>query len=167
MPLPGETAAPADFIETPRNPALKQLFAYWTAKRGVRAVPARADINPSEIKPLLPDVMIWKAEASGGPYTIRLVGERIVRFVGRNNTGASATLGMPEAAAAAMNAVLAQVVTSGRPLFRIGKAYWLAEKSYRDFEACYLPLSSDGGAVDMILGGVTFDAAMARSAAAG
>jgi hypothetical protein len=162
----GETAAQADFIAAPRSPALRSLFAYWTAKRGTAAAPARADIRPAEIKPLLPDVMIWNVEEIGGPYTIRLVGERIVRFVGRNNTGVPATHGMTETAAAGMTAVLDDVVRARLPRFRIGKAYWLQEKSYRDFEACYLPLSSDGRTVDMILGGVTFDDRTARIAAA-
>ena len=64
-------------------------------------------------------------------------------------------------AATVMNAVLARVANSGAPLFRSGKAFWLAEKSYRDFEACYLPLSADGETVDMIIGGVVFDVSRA------
>jgi len=101
--------------------------------------------------------MIWNVGEGAGSYTIRLVGENIVRFVGRNNTGESATRGMPDEAAAMMNNVLSLVVETRSPRFRAGKAYWLQEKSYRDFEVCYLPLSTDGEAVDMILGGVKFD----------
>lgn len=150
-------AAPASFIDTPRHPDLLRLFTYWNARRADRPAPARADIDPAQIKTLLPDVMIWNAQRQGEPFTIRLVGERIVRFVGRNNTGQSATFGMPADAAGVMTEVLGRVAASRTPLFRIGKAYWLLEKSYRNFEACYLPLSSDGETVDMILGGVKFD----------
>jgi hypothetical protein len=145
------------FIDAPRHPNLQLLFEYWNAKRGSRAAPSRADIRPAEIKPLLADVMIWNVGEGAGSYTIRLVGENIVRFVGRNNTGESATRGMPDEAAAMMNNVLSLVVETRSPRFRAGKAYWLQEKSYRDFEVCYLPLSTDGEAVDMILGGVKFD----------
>ena len=150
------SGAPASYIAAPRNPDLQRLLDYWTAKRGSRLAPARADIKPAEIKPLLADVMIWNVDAVGGPYTIRLVGESIVRFVGKNNTGADATVDMPPDAAATMTEVLTEVVRGKAPLFRVGKAHWQPDKSYRDFEACYLPLSSDGMTVDMILGGVKF-----------
>jgi len=106
---------------------------------------------------VLSDVMIWNVGRDGEPYTIRLVGDNIVRFVGRNNTGLPATIGMPDNIAAVMNAVLDEVVRSRAPRFRTGKALWHQEKSYREFEACYLPLSTDGQSIDMIFGGVTFD----------
>jgi hypothetical protein len=119
--------------------------------------PSRADIRPADIKSLLPDVMIWNVGKDATPHTIRLVGENIVRFVGVNNTGNPATAGMPEEAAATMSAVLNEVAETRSPRFRIGKAFWHREKSYRDFEACYLPLSADGETIDMILGGLRFD----------
>ncbi len=145
------------FIDAPRHPSLQRLFEYWTVKRGSRPAPARADIRPAEIKPLLADVMIWNVARGGIPHTIRLVGGNIVQFVGRNNTGEPATIGMPEDAAAAMTSILDQVAETRSPRFRLGKAFWHRENSYRDFEACYLPLSPDGETVDMILGGVKFD----------
>jgi hypothetical protein len=148
------SGAPVAYIEAPRHADLRALHHYWNAKRGARAMPGRADINPAEIKPLLPDVMIWSAL---DPFLIRLVGDHIVRFVGANNTGRPATHGMPTDAASRMRAVIATVIESRSPRFRFGKAYWLAEKSYRDFEACFLPLSADGESVDMILGGLKFD----------
>lgn len=157
MSTTGASPAQVLFIDSPRHPDLKQLLAYWAKKRGTRMAPARADIKPADIKSLLADVMIWNVDAVGGPYTIRLMGDSIVRFVGRNNTGADATTGMPQDAAATVTAVLTQVVRARTPLCRIGKAHWLPDKSYRDFEACYLPLSSGGETVDMILGGVKFD----------
>lgn len=147
--------APAIFIEAPRHPSLQKLLEYWQLKRETRVAPARGDIRPSEIKALLPDVMMWNA--SGERFTIRLVGESIVRFVGRNQTGKPATIDMPPDAAAAMIDILSQVVASKTPRFRIGRAFWLREKAYRQFEACYLPLSSGGETIDLILGGVTFD----------
>jgi hypothetical protein len=147
----------AAFIEAPRHPNLKTLLAHWTGMRGARPAPSRADIHPARIKSILGDVMIWNVGKNGGPHTIRLVGENIVRFVGRNNTGEAATFGMPPDAAAVMNGVLDEVAQAASPRFRVGKTFWHREKTYRDFEACYLPLSSDGEAIDMILGGVVFD----------
>jgi hypothetical protein len=152
--LTDKSQTPVIYIDSPRHPDLQTLFQYWSAKRGTRAMPARADINPADIKPLLPDVMIWSAVE---PFPIRLVGDHIVRFVGGNNTGKPATDGMPPNAAAAMLGVIMDVIAAKAPRFRLGKAFWLPEKEYRMFEAAYLPLSTDGMAVDMILGGIKFD----------
>jgi hypothetical protein len=149
-------SAQAVFIEAPRHPNLRLLFEYWTSKRAGRAAPSRADINPSQIKSVLADVMIWNV-GEHGQHTIRLVGENVVRFVGRNNTGELATAGMTPEAAAIMSDVLNQVVETRSSRFRAGKAFWHRQKSYRDFEACYLPLSSDGKKVDKILGGIMFE----------
>jgi hypothetical protein len=145
---------PAFYIDAPRHPDLKALFAYWSSKRGARLMPLRADIKPAELKPLLPDIMIWSATA---PFHIRLIGDHVVNFVGANNTGRPATDGMPPPAAAAMLEVLGQVVASKAPRFRAGKAHWAPEKTYRDFEASFLPLSDDGENVDTILSGIKFD----------
>lgn len=120
-------------------------------------MPSRADISPAGMKALLPYVMMWSVEAAGEPYRVRLVGEHIVRFVGQNYTGQSATHTMPPDAAASMLNVLGQVCASRAPRFRIGKAFWKPEKAYCDYEACFLPLSADGETVNLILGGLKFD----------
>ena len=144
------------FIDAPRDPNLQHLYAYWREKRGLRRAPAREDIRAEEITALLPNVMIWNVDKLGGSFTIRRVGENIVRFVGRNNTGASATEGMPAEAAVVMTAVLTRVAKSLTPLFRAGKAFWHQGRAERDFEVCYLPLSADGVTANMILGGLAF-----------
>ncbi|HUO92482.1 MAG TPA: PAS domain-containing protein [Rhizomicrobium sp.] len=149
-----KSVPPAVYIDAPRHPDLKALFDYWSSKRGTLLIPLRSDIKPAELKPLLADIMIWNATA---PFHIRLIGDHIVNFVGKNNTGRSATDGMTPDAAAAMLEVLNQVVTSKAPRFRRGKAHWAPSNAYRDFEACFLPLSDDGENVDTILSGIKFD----------
>lgn len=146
--------APVAFIDSPRHPLLRQLHDYWLAQRGERLMPAKADINPADIKAVLPDVIIWNATP---PYLIRLVGDHVVRFVGSNNTGQPAAQEMPPDAGRVMTMVLETVIETKSPRFRLGKAFWKPEKSYRDFESCFLPLSADGETVDMILGGLKYD----------
>jgi len=92
----------------------------------------------------------------GGGYTIRLVGDEVERFVGRNATGERAGSVMPPRAAELMVTILDAVATERAPKFRAGKAHWYQDKAYRDYEACFLPLSADGETVDIILGGVRF-----------
>lgn len=145
---------PVDYIGSPRHPLLQELYAYWLVKRGAQRMPARADINPSDIKSVLSDLIIWNAQP---PYSIRLVGDNIVQFVGGNITGLPATHDMASDAARVLISVIESVIATRAPRFRAGKVFWLPEKSYRDFESCFLPLSADGTNVDMILGGIKFD----------
>lgn len=145
----------AAFIDVPRDPDLVALHAYWLAKRGARDLPSRPDIAPAEIKPLLPHLILYDA-APERRYRMRLVGESIVQFLGRNMTGQDATAQMEEKPAATMRALLDRVVETRQPVFRAGKAWWWREKAYRDFEACFLPLAPDGAEVNIILAGVKF-----------
>jgi len=118
-------------------------------------MPRRADIDPTAIPKLLPYILMYTVMPDGG-YAIRLVGEEVVRFVGRNATGEPAGSALPPRAAAILTEILDAVVTERAPKFRAGKAHWQPDKSYRDYEACFLPLSPDGEAVDIILCGISF-----------
>jgi len=160
MPDAREPTSEASFIDAPRNSRISALLAYWNRVRGERKMPARADIDPAAIPRLLPHVFMYSVGSHGG-YTIRLVGEDVVSFVGRNATGAPAGAIMPPRSAGVIVQILDAVTNERVPKFRAGKAHWLAAKSYRNYEACFLPLSADGESVDIVLGGVVFpDAAV-------
>jgi len=153
-----EAVAPiteAAFIGAPRDARVKALYDYWDGLRLGRAMPARADVDPTAIPSLLPMIIMYDVPPNGG-YTIRLVGEELVEFVGRNATGSLAGSVMPPRSAEVMIRILDAVTSERAPKFRAGKAHWLADKAYREFEACFLPLSADGHTVNMVLGGVSF-----------
>jgi hypothetical protein len=145
------------FIDEPRHPDLQALYEYWNTARADRPMPRRADIDPGKIPKLLPHILMYGVVPGGG-YTIRLVGEEIVSFAGRNATGHPAGSALPPHAAEMLIEILDAVTTGRAPKFRAGKAHWQPDKSYRDFEACFLPLSADGEAVDVILCGIRFPA---------
>ena len=109
---------------------------------------------PGRDQALLPDVMIVGATE---PYLMRLVGDNIVRVVGRNYTGQPVTSGLPPEGAASLVEIFRQIVETRAPSFRIGMAFWLPDKAFLDFESALLPLSPDDGDVDLILGGMRFD----------
>jgi len=155
MPQAAGSIAEAAFIAAPRDPRIQALYAYWEGARGGRAMPARADIDPAEIPALLPYIIMYDV-APGGGYTIRLVGEEVVRFVGRNATGSPAGSTMPRRSAEMVIKILDAVATERAPKFRAGKAHWHPDKNYRDFEACFLPLSADGATVNIVLGAISF-----------
>lgn len=151
------TEAPAESLDEPRDPDLVALHRLWIAKRCLRLMPSKSDFDPAEFKRLLAGVVLMEAGPPGGPYIVRLVGENIVDFFGRTTKGLPAgSLMQPEGYRAFMR-LLDSVVQRRAPIFRAGKAYWSRDKAHRRFEACFLPLSSDDRAVDMILGAVKFE----------
>jgi hypothetical protein len=150
------TITEAVFIDAPRDADVRALYEYWNGLRGDRTMPSRQDIDAAAIPKLLPYIIMYTVVADGGGYTVRLVGEEVVRFVGRNMTGHAAGSIMEPPAAELIIKILDAVATEREPKFRAGKAHWHPERAYSDFEACFLPLSSDGEAVDIILGGIKF-----------
>ena len=141
------------FIAEPADPNLRVLYEYWDGLRGDRPMPRRAEIEPAKIPKLLPYIVMYTVLPGGG-YTIRLVGEEIVNFTGGNATGRPSGSSLPLRAAEILNKILDAVVAERVPKFRAGKAHWQPDKSYRDFEACFLPLSANGQDVDIVLCGI-------------
>jgi hypothetical protein len=73
--------------EEAQSAALQQFYAYWDGKRGDRALPLKAGVDPTEIKDILPFVIL--SEVFDAPLRVRyrLVGTEIVRMRGREFTG--------------------------------------------------------------------------------
>ena len=154
MLIDAEVASAAAYIEAPSDLRIKALYKYWDGLRHGRLAPARRDIDPMAIPAVLPYIIMYDVLPNGG-YNIRLVGEAVVDFVGRNGTGGPAGSMLPPEAAEVVISVLDAVVAERAPKFRAGKAHWQPDKSYRDFEACFLPLSADGETVNIVLGAIS------------
>ena len=59
----------------------RELFGYWSARRGKRPAPERGEIEPSAIRRALGDVFILEFERGGHPF--RLAGTRVCALFGR------------------------------------------------------------------------------------
>jgi hypothetical protein len=154
MTQPADFAPGAAFIDAPRDADLRALHDLWLSKRGTRQLPSRADFDPSEFKPLLPDFFVYDVEPTDGSFTVRLIGERLRDFIGRNIRGKRAGSAFQPEGTAALLRILDLTVKQRTPIFRTGRAYFLRDKNYKQFEACLLPVSADGVTVNMILGAV-------------
>jgi hypothetical protein len=64
------------------DPILAAAYQYWQDKRGERRMPRRSDIEPSEIVPLLPNLLIIEVLGGGKRQRYRLVGTAIVETFG-------------------------------------------------------------------------------------
>jgi hypothetical protein len=115
MSVPTERVIGAEFIAAPRDPRLVALHDYWRGKRGLRAMPARADIDPADFRKLLPNIILCNIDASGAPTTLRLVGDEIVQFLGQNNTGREAGSGLEPHEAVMMRNLLQTVAGERAP----------------------------------------------------
>lgn len=60
----------------------RELFGYWTARRGTRPAPERGEIEPSAIRRALGDLFILEFDRRAG-HPFRLAGTRVCALFGR------------------------------------------------------------------------------------
>jgi hypothetical protein len=65
-----------------KHASSRELFGYWTARRGARPAPERSEIEPSAIRRSLGDVFILAFDRSAG-HPFRLAGTRVCALFGR------------------------------------------------------------------------------------
>src|SRR5919109_4383974 len=78
------------------GPRAVALYQYWNARRGIRPMPTRADIDPAEMRQWLPRLMLVDVGQDAGSFTYRLVGTQIVDLLGVNPTGRLVDTAWPE-----------------------------------------------------------------------
>ena len=143
-----------DFLNRCR-PATAAFYRYWNARRGTRAMPARADLDPIEMKAWLPGVALVEVRrdpAAAKPYTLyyRLIGTRPTQLRGREVTGLPVEQGYFGADLAAALENYRLVVEEKKLVYDWD--HTPSETGFaREGETLLLPLSSDGETVDMVL----------------
>lgn len=76
------------YLTSPRHlPSITELHEYWLSRRGGRAMPRRADIDPADIRHLLPAIALVDIEPQPFRVRYRLVGTRLVQDMGHDFTG--------------------------------------------------------------------------------
>jgi hypothetical protein len=112
---PADAIRAATDLAAPSDPVLMRLFDYWNAKRGGRQMPRRADIDPIELRGLLPYVVLCDVVDPARLFRVRVIGQAIVDFIGVNITGRPVTDMMPPAAAKRMIEIASGVVATRSP----------------------------------------------------
>lgn len=133
------------------HPDLLRFYAYWLERRGDRAMPARADIDPLDFGWMLGRVSVVDVLPEPPRFRYRLVATRLTEHLGYEVTGRPLS-DIPEPDM--RNYLIEQysrVADSGVPHTDSGDLL-LDGRRWRS-EAVYLPLSSDGTTVDMLLVG--------------
>lgn len=139
-----------------KHPKLRELYAYWDGKRGARSMPARADLDPIDVRAVIGNIILVDVIA-GEPLTfrIRLHGTNLSERVRFDLTGKMLDE-MPQAEFRELTQKsFTRVVQTKEPLhaYRDG----VLDNRRRVYETLILPLSSDGENVDRILCGLFYD----------
>lgn len=140
----------------PQSEHLRGILAYWQAKKGDRPAPLRADIDPAEIKPLLPYLGIVDVERNPLRFRYRLVGTEITHGYGRELTGCYLDEADLDDHATDIVQEYARAAESGEPSCSILE-YTRRDGRHVRYERLVLPLSSDGSRIDMLIGGCVFE----------
>lgn len=142
----------------PKHEVLKQIFAYWLAKKGDRIAPSRSDIDPSEIKKLLPYIGLADVERNPLRFRYRLIGTEITTAYGHELTGRYLDEADLNAHEREIIEEYQRVVERCEPACATWE-YARDDGRHIRYERLALPLSSDGRTVDMLFGGAVFDKA--------
>lgn len=140
----------------PKNGHLQKLLAYWRAKKGDRLAPTRADIDPAEIKLLLPYVGMVDVERSPLRFRYRLAGSDITRGYGQEITGRYLDQMDLNDHQHQITGEYTRTAESGEPICSTWE-YKRKDGRHVRYERLVLPLSNDGKRIDMLLGGCVFD----------
>ena len=134
--------------------AHEELFGYWASLRRGARLPARRQLDPREIKRLLPTVSLIDVAREPLDFRMRLAGTALYGVYGREITGKRLSEIYSASAADYWRTELGKVVADGRPAAGVHNLAWRGA-AHLSILWLRLPLAGNGRDVDMILG---FDA---------
>ena len=124
----------------------QRLIGLWSALPGGGRTPARADLDPTALGPLLPQAFM--AERRGDDAILRIAGGWIERLHGRNLKGeAWLSLWLP-AGQDIVAAAIIQTAREGRPVVIAAETPFEGDP----IEIVIAPMRSPDGATDRLLG---------------
>jgi len=140
-------------VESITHPKIRRVYEYWLSKRAGREMPARADIEPLELRDVLGFLCLIEVTDEPKPrFRFRVDGSSLASLTGYDLTGKYAD-DLPEPDYRDyMRQLYAQVVETRRPVFRANEEEWAGFGVRAD--SVTLPLSSDGRRVTGILDAV-------------
>ncbi|MDP6344998.1 MAG: PAS domain-containing protein [Alphaproteobacteria bacterium] len=138
-----------------RDPKLLEILDYWRRKRGDRAMPARRDIDPLDLRSQLGNLVLVDVEHQPLRLKYRLIGTKITQAMRRDFTGRYYDEVYPPELLESINDSFRWMFAHRLPLRSHGEAFY-PDKNYYEYEALNMPLSEDGETINMVLGGLVF-----------
>jgi hypothetical protein len=148
-PKPSTVRAVELDIDCGRYPEIGRVLAYWRGKKGDRALPSRADIDPLEFRRELPRVMMVEVSYDPLDFRYRVAGTGLFAMHGTELTGKAPRELDPPEYGALIHRHYAEAVARRVPILHLIEltVNYLATSYAR----IILPLSSDGRAVDRLM----------------
>jgi hypothetical protein len=131
------------------DPDLRQALQYWSEKRGDRLAPARADIDPLEIAPLLPRVMLIDVAADPIDFRFRLAGTGIFRIHGAELTNKRVLDVEPAAYGRLLHKLYAEALARRAPVAH--RLLIEVDTRRSAYARIILPLSEDGRCINRLM----------------
>lgn len=130
---------------------VRRLVSYWQSAGPDGRLPGRQHIDPVDLGSLLSN--IWIADVHRAPlrFRYRVVGTRIVTYLGAEPTGRWLDEVIPHFGTTHTCHDLHAVVRDGVPRWRRGTPSVRKDLFYKTLEQVSLPLAADGETVDMAL----------------
>ena len=138
--------------DTPRHPDLQRLLDYWNGKRGARAFPQRADLDPVDLSFMLNRIALTEVHEGERRFRLRLVGSWWAALTGFELTGTWAD-DWPQANLRKLTMDTYDRVIARRGPLLAARNAWVDERKL-SYEILLLPLSEDGARVSMIVTGI-------------
>ena len=130
--------------------SVRSLHAYWKSKCSGRPMPSRSDIDPMDFRRHLASVTLVDVVADARCFVYRLVGTQEVAGRGSDPTGRSVGDAFYAESRETALASYEYVVRTRRP-FCFRDPYTTPDGWREQEDTIYLPLSTDGANVNMVL----------------
>lgn len=129
---------------------IKVIYDFWQRLRGDRVMPYRSDLDPSQIKPHLPFLMLVDVVGDPPDFIYRLVGTREVDSRGYDPTGRRVADAYFASSAEDALSNYRQVATDRAVLYDCEPVRMPGNDYYND-ESLFMPFTVDGETVGQIM----------------
>ena len=133
---------------------LNRLYEDWNSIRKSRPMPSRDDLEPADIKDILPSLFMVDVGKGSTRFRYRLIGTYVSELTGRDMTGQPIDETTYGETAGFVASLFERAVQRRAPILVRGNAKWLSSSSWKTMAVLFLPLSRDGETVDIVLGGL-------------
>lgn len=137
-------------VEELRSPVTRKALRYWRSRCDGDRLPRRQDIDPAELKSILPNMCMLAVLDDGKDYLFRLLGTRMREFLSDDYTGRK--LSEVEALQPSEKLVenFSTCLTTRQPILA-NTPYVGPKKEIAELEDIIMPLSDCGTVVDRLM----------------
>lgn len=129
---------------------LRRGYEYWLAKAAGRVMPSRADIDPAEIKTLLPYVVLIHVQRDPLDFIEKIAGDQVLAHSHRNSMGVPWREFPGRGPDSALWSHMARVLEERMPIVE-AVPYVGPQRDFLEVQILSCPLSEDAVTVNKIL----------------